>query len=77
MKNYANKVFWAATADRAIRTICQTILALIGTAAIGITDVDWLQTFSVAALAGIVSVLTCLATPESITNNNSAGGGKD
>ena len=55
------KEFWKATAIRAIRTICQTAVATIGTTAL-ITDVNWTVVASSAALAGILSVLTSIAT---------------
>ena len=52
---------WAKAAIvRAIRTVCQTAVALIGTNAIGITEVNWVGVASGAALAGIVSLLTSL-----------------
>ena len=54
--------FWKATGVRAIKTCCQTAVALIGTNAIGVTDVNWVGVASGAALAGIVSVLTSVAT---------------
>lgn len=54
--------FWKATGVRAIKTCCQTAVALIGTNAIGVTDVNWMGVASGAALAGIVSVLTSVAT---------------
>ena len=57
-----NKEFWKATLIRAIRTVCQTAVALIGTNTVGITEVQWLGVLSGAALAGIVSVLTSIAT---------------
>lgn len=56
------KEFWKAVLIRAIRTICQTAVALIGTNAVGVTDVEWLGVLSGAALAGVVSVLTSIAT---------------
>lgn len=46
---------------RAIKTVAQTAVALIGTNAIGITAVDWVAVASAAALAGIVSILTSIA----------------
>ena len=55
------KEFWKATAIRAIRTVCQTAVATIGTTAL-ITDVNWTVVASSAALAGILSVLTSIAT---------------
>jgi len=57
-----DKQFWKATGYRAIRTVCQTAVALIGTNAVGVTDVNWVGVASGAALAGIVSVLTSVAT---------------
>ena len=59
-KNYW--IRWAKAAGvRAVRTVAQTAVALIGTNAIGITEVDWIGVASGAALAGIVSLLTSLA----------------
>lgn len=53
---------WAKAAGiRAIKTVAQTAVALIGTNAIGITEVDWIGVASGAALAGVVSLLTSLA----------------
>lgn len=54
--------FVKAAAIRALRTMAQTAVALIGTNAIGVTEVDWMGVASGAALAGIVSVLTSVAT---------------
>lgn len=55
------KDFWKATAIRAIRTICQTAIATIGTAMV-ITDVNWHVVLSASLLAGLLSVLTSIAT---------------
>lgn len=46
---------------RALKTVAQTMVALISTNAVGITDVDWPAACSAAALSGIVSMLTSLA----------------
>lgn len=54
--------FWAATGERAVKTAAQTAVALIGTGAVGVLDVDWQQIASVSALAAVVSVLTSLAS---------------
>lgn len=54
-------VKWAkATGIRAIKTMAETAIALIGTNTLRITDVDWLGVISACALAGIVTVLTCI-----------------
>lgn len=46
---------------RAIRTICQTAVAVIGTAFV-LSDVNWWAVVSASLLAGILSVLTSVAT---------------
>ena len=46
---------------RAVRTMAQTAVALIGTSAVGIMDVDWISVLSASALAGLLSVLTSIA----------------
>ena len=56
-----NKDWWKAAGTRALKTVAQSALALIGTNAIGVTDVNWQAVASAAALAGIVSLLTSLA----------------
>lgn len=55
-----NKSFWKAALIRAIRTIAQTAIASIGTAAV-IEQVHWLAVLSTSALAGLLSLLTSLA----------------
>ena len=55
-----NKEFWKAAAIRAIKTICQTAIATIGSAMV-ITDVNWVYVLSASALAGILSILTSLS----------------
>lgn len=53
--------FIKATLIRAIRTICQTAVAVIGTAFV-ISDVNWWVVLSASLLAGILSILTSIAT---------------
>lgn len=59
---YVTKAFlrdWAEAAlVRGVKTAAQTALALIGTNAIGITEVDWLAVGSASLLALVVSLLT-------------------
>ncbi len=43
-----------------MRTIAQALLALLGTDALGIVGLDWAQMLSVAAGAGLMSVLTAI-----------------
>lgn len=64
MSIYMKKTFWAGTAERAVKTLAQSVLAMIGTNTVAITDLDWEHILAVAATAAVVSVLTSLATPE-------------
>lgn len=56
-----SKEFIKSAIIRAVRTICQTAVATIGTAAV-LSEVDWRFVFSASILAGILSVLTSVAT---------------
>ena len=56
-----SKDFWKAALIRALKTVCQTAVATIGTAMV-ITDVDWVYVISASALAGILSLLTSIST---------------
>lgn len=55
------KAFVKASINRAVRTIAQTAVALIGTS-IAMSDVDWYLVISASILAGILSILTSIAT---------------
>lgn len=56
------KKFWAYAGERAIKTVAQAALAVIGTGAVGILSVDWQGIASVSLMAGLISVLTSIAS---------------
>ncbi len=56
------KDFFRYASIRALRTICQTAIAMISTSAVVLSDVDWMMVLSASALSGILSVLTSIAT---------------
>ena len=55
------KSFIKAAGIRALRTVAQTAVATIGTSAI-LSDVNWIAVASASILAGILSLLTSVAT---------------
>lgn len=59
-----SKEWFKAAGIRAIKTICQTAIATIGTSAV-MSQVDWKMVASASLLAGILSILTsCAGLPE-------------
>ena len=50
----------SAALVRAVRTVAQTAIALMGTSA-ALSDIDWPVIASAAGLAGVLSILTSLA----------------
>jgi len=55
------KGFWKAAGSRAVRTMAQTAIATMGTSAF-MQDINWYLVGSASLLAGIISVLTSIAT---------------
>lgn len=53
--------FWKAALIRALKTVCQTAIATIGTAAV-MSDVKWQFVLSASCLSGILSILTSIST---------------
>ncbi len=60
-----NKKWFKAAYTRAVKTMAQTALGIIGASCV-LSDVDWVMTGSASLLAGIVSILTSvlLGLPE-------------
>lgn len=59
MENLKSKAWWIAAGIRALRTVAQTAVATIGTAAV-MEQVDWGMVISASLLAGLLSILTSL-----------------
>ena len=67
MKNRDWKGWAKAAGVRAIKTVAQTAVATIGTAAV-MGEVNWMMVGSAAVLSGILSLLTSVAgLPETVT----------
>ena len=58
MSNF--KVWAKAAAVRAIKTVAQTAVAMIGSSAI-FSEVDWMMVLSGSVLAGVLSLLSSVA----------------
>ncbi len=68
MKNRDWKEWIKAAGVRAVKTVAQTAVATIGTAAV-LGEVNWMMVGSAAALSGILSLLTSVAgLPETATD---------
>ncbi len=53
------KSYLEYSVERAIKTVAQTAIAVItGSQVLNVIDVDWAQVAGIAALAGVMSLLT-------------------
>lgn len=67
MKNKEYWIKWAKAAGvRAVKTVAQTFVATIGTAAV-LQDVNWVMVLSASALAGVISLATSVAGLPEVT----------
>lgn len=58
-----------ASGIRALKTMCQTAIATIGTSAV-MSEVNWLVVGSASLLAGILSMLTSMAGLPEVEDKN-------
>lgn len=69
MRNKEYWIEWVKRAGvRAVKTVAQTAVATIGTAAV-MGDVNWVMVASASALAGVLSLLTSVAGLPEVTAN--------
>lgn len=55
------KIWIKAAGVRAVKTMAQAALAVLGSGMIGVLEVDWLNLISITIMAGVSSILTSIA----------------
>lgn len=73
MKLLLCKEWWARAGVRALKTVAQTAVGVIGSSLM-ITDVDWRVVLSASLLAGFLSLLTSIGGIPEVSDNNLADG---
>jgi hypothetical protein len=74
-------IFWQATAERAVKSFAQALAAMLGTGGVGLLDVAWTTSLSVAGMTALLSVLTSVSSirvgdagmPSLVSRSTSAG----
>lgn len=66
-KNF--KLWLKCASIRALKTICQTAIATIGTSAV-MSEVNWVMVGSASLLSGILSLLTSVAGIPEVDDKN-------
>ncbi len=67
-----SKRWFHAAAIRAVRTVAQAAVSLIGVGAV-MSDIDWLRVASASLLAGILSLLTSVAGLPEVDGTENGG----
>lgn len=73
MKNVFTKKWFRAAGIRALKTLAQTAVSMIGTCAV-IGEVDWVAVASASVLSAILSVLTSVAGLPEVAEEEDAEG---
>lgn len=65
--------FWADAAERAIKTVAQSFLALtvVGDQVFNIVNLDWMTALGVSAGAALISIMTSIVSA-TVTSSDSA-----
>lgn len=72
-----SKDFWAASLERAVTAFAAALLAAIGSNQIGVLDIDWVGSASLAATTAVLSILTSIVSAGSSETNSVAAFGPE
>ena len=53
---------WQCALERAMKTFCQTLVAVLGAGSVGLLNADWTTSLSTAGMAALLSVLTSIGS---------------
>jgi hypothetical protein len=67
--SFTTAAFWKAAVERAVKTVAQSAVAVIGTSVTGILEVNAVEVLSVAGLAGLLSLLTSIGSDAVTTSD--------
>jgi Putative lactococcus lactis phage r1t holin len=62
MSVLTSKLFLMDAGERAVKTVAQSMVAILSAGAVGVLDVDWLNLLSISGMAGLLSLLTSVAS---------------
>lgn len=68
MDKVKNAVRWLRY-SKPVRTAAQTAVAVIGTNAVGVTDVEWIGVASASGLSAVLVILLALADGSSLSGD--------
>lgn len=54
--------YFKSLVERAVKTFCQTLVAVLGAGALDLLSVPWLPAISTAGMAALLSVLTSVGS---------------
>ena len=61
MEQLTSIKWWKAAGIRAIKTMAQTFISMVGVSTVVLSDVNWITTISATILSGILSLCTSIA----------------
>ena len=67
-----SKSFWLGALERSVKTIAQTIAAVIAVGTTGLFDVNWQSVLSIAGAAGLASLLTSIGSADFVAGPRNA-----